>query len=113
MLGLMQNRPLLISGIVDYVERLHPSREIVSRDPEGVIHRTNYGEIAKRARRLAHALERLGLQHGDRVATLAWNGFRHLELYYGVTCAGLVLHTVNPRLFPEQLQYIMDHAEDA
>jgi acyl-CoA synthetase (AMP-forming)/AMP-acid ligase II len=113
MLGLMQNRPLLISGIVDYVEQFHRRREIVSRDPEGVVHRTNYGEIANRAKRLAHALARLGLQHGDRVATLAWNGFRHLEVYYGVTCSGLVLHTVNPRLFPEQLQYIMDHAEDA
>ena len=113
MLGLMQNRPLLISGIVDYVEQLHPHREIVSRDPDGVVHRSDYREIATRARRLAHALKGLGLQHGDRVATLAWNGFRHLEIYYGVTCSGLVLHTVNPRLFPEQLQYIMHHAEDA
>ncbi len=113
MLGLMQNRPLLISGIVDYVEQLHPTREIVSRDPDGVVHRTTYGEIAKRAKKLAHALQGLGLRQGDRVATLAWNGFRHLEIYYGVTSSGLVLHTVNPRLFAEQLQYIMHHAEDA
>jgi fatty-acyl-CoA synthase len=113
MLGLMQNRPLLISGIVDYVERLHPTREIVSRDPDGVITRTNYGEIAKRAKRLAEALKKLGLAEGDRVATLAWNSYRHLEIYYGVTSSGLVLHTVNPRLFLEQLQYIMHHAEDA
>ena len=90
-----------------------PTREIVSRDPEGVVHRTNYGEIAARARRLADALRRLGVAPGDRVATLAWNSFRHLEIYYGVTSSGLVLHTVNPRLFPEQLQYIMHHAEDA
>jgi fatty-acyl-CoA synthase len=113
MLGLMQNRPLLISGILDYVEQLHGEREIISRDPEGATHRTNYGEIAERARRLASALQGLGLQAGDRVATLAWNTYRHLEIYYGVTCSGLVLHTVNPRLFPEQLQYIMDHADDA
>ena len=113
MLGLMQNRPLLISEILNYVERLHPEREIVSRDPDGIIHRTNYGEIAARARRLAAALKGLGLQPGDRFATLAWNTYRHFEIYYGVTGSGLVLHTVNPRLFPEQLQYIMNHAEDA
>src|SRR5450631_61955 len=113
MLGLMQNRPLLISGIADYVEQLHSDREIVSRDPDGVIHRTSYGEIVKRAKRLAGALIGFGSQQGDRVATLAWNSYRHLEIYYGVTCSGLVLHTVNPRLFPEQLQYIMHHAEDA
>ena len=110
MLGLMQNRPLLISGILDYVERLHAEREIISRDPDGIIHCTNYGEIAGRARRLAAALRRLGLQPGDRFATLAWNTYRHFEIYYGVTGSGLVLHTVNPRLFPEQLQYIMNHA---
>ena len=113
MLGLMQNRPLLISAIVEYVEGLHASREIVSRDPQGVVHRTNYGDIARRARRLADALQRLGLRPGDRVATLAWNSYRHLEIYYGVTSSGLVLHTVNPRLFAEQLQFIMNHAEDA
>ena len=113
MLGLMQNRPLLISGIADYVEQLHSDREIVSRDPDGIVYRTNYGEIVKRAKRLGNALVGFGLQQGDRVATLAWNGYRHLEIYYGVTCSGLVLHTVNPRLFPEQLQYIMHHAEDA
>src|SRR6185437_1129374 len=113
MLGLMQNRPLLISEILNYAEQLHGDREIVSRDPDGIIFRTNYAEIAGRARRLAAALKGLGLQPGDRVATLAWNTHRHLEIYYGVTCCGLVLHTVNPRLFAEQLQYIMHHAEDA
>jgi acyl-CoA synthetase (AMP-forming)/AMP-acid ligase II len=113
MLGLMQQRPLLISTLVDYAATYHGEREIVSRDPEGAIHRSNYAQIASRAKRLANALEKLGVAPGDRVATLAWNGFRHLEVYYGVTCSGRVLHTVNPRLFLEQLQYIMHHAEDA
>ena len=113
MLGLMQLRPLLISNLVDYVATSHPTQEIVSRDPDGVVHRSDYGRIAARAKRLANALTALGLQQGDRVATLAWNSFRHLEVYYGVTSSGFVLHTVNPRLFPEQLQYIMHHAEDA
>ena len=113
MLGLMQNRPLLISSIVDYASTWHGGREIVSRDPEGAIHRSTYAEVAARAKRVANALEALGAKSGDRIATLAWNGHRHLELYYGVTSSGRVLHTVNPRLFPEQLQYIMHHAEDA
>ena len=113
MLGLMQNRPLLISGLVDYASTWHGSREIVSRDPEGAIHRSTYAEVAARAKRLANALDALGASRGDRVATLAWNGYRHLELYYGVTSSGRVLHTVNPRLFPDQIQYIMHHAEDA
>jgi acyl-CoA synthetase (AMP-forming)/AMP-acid ligase II len=113
MLGLMQNRPLLISSLVDYASTWHGGREIVSRDPEGAIHRSKYAEIAARAKRVANALGALGLGRGDRVATLAWNGYRHLEIYYGVTGSGLVLHTVNPRLFPDQIQYIMHHAEDA
>jgi fatty-acyl-CoA synthase len=113
MLGLMQQRPLLISNLVDYVAASHPTQEIISRDPAGAIHRSDYGRIAARAKKLANALKTLGLRQGDRVATLAWNSFRHLEVYYGVTSSGLVLHTVNPRLFPEQLQYIMHHAEDA
>jgi len=113
MLGLMQQRPLLISDLIDYAARWHGSREIVSRDPEGAFHRSTYAAIAARAKRVADALDTLGLKPGDRVATLAWNGYRHLELYYGVTSSGRVLHTVNPRLFPDQLQYIMHHAEDA
>ena len=113
MLGLMQSRPLLISGLVDYASAWHGRREIVSRDPEGAIHRSNYAEVAARAKRVANALDALGASRGDRVATLAWNGHRHLEVYYGVTGSGRVLHTVNPRLFPDQLQYIMHHAEDA
>jgi acyl-CoA synthetase (AMP-forming)/AMP-acid ligase II len=112
MLGLMQQRPLLVSNLIEYAARYHGEREIVSRDPQGQFHRTNYAEVAARAKRLANALEALGACHGDRVATLAWNSYRHLELYYGVTSSGCVLHTVNPRLFPEQLQYIINHAEN-
>ena len=113
MLGLMQQRPLLISSLIDYASTWHGSREIVSRDSEGAIHRSNYSEVAARAKRVANALDALGAGRGDRVATLAWNSSRHLELYYGVTSSGRVLHTVNPRLFPNQIQYIMHHAEDA
>jgi 3-(methylthio)propionyl---CoA ligase len=113
MLGLMQSRPLLISSLVDYASTWHGRREIVSRDAAGAIRRSNYAEVASRARQVANGLDALGAAPGDRVATLAWNGHRHLELYYGVTGSGRVLHTVNPRLFPEQIQYIMHHAEDA
>ncbi len=113
MLGLMQQRPLLVSSLIDYAATYHGDREIVSRDPQGAFHRTTYAAVAARARRVANALQALGVGHGDRVATLAWNGYRHLELYYGVTSSGRVLHTVNPRLFPEQLQYIIHHAENA
>ncbi|PPQ36780.1 long-chain fatty acid--CoA ligase [Rhodopila globiformis] len=112
MLGLMQNRPLLISTLVDYAAAQHGEREIVSRDPNGVIHRSTYAAVAERAKRLAGALAALGVAFGQPVATLAWNSDRHLELYYGVTCSGRVLHTVNPRLFPEQILYIINHAED-
>src|ERR1700712_4460124 len=112
MLGLMQQRPLLVSTLVDYAATYHGEREIVSRDAAGAFHRTTYAEVATRAKRLANALIGLGVQPGDRVATLAWNGYRHLELYYGVTGSGRVLHTANPRLFGEQLQYILHHAED-
>jgi fatty-acyl-CoA synthase len=111
MLGLMQQRPLLLSSLIEYAERYHGETEIVSRLLDGTIHRSNYRQIGARARRLAGALQRLGVGYGDRVATLAWNSFRHLELYFGVTGAGSVLHTVNPRLFPEQIHYIIDHAE--
>ena len=113
MLGLMQSRPLLISGLIDYASTWHGGREIVSRDAEGAIHRSTYAEVARRAKQLANALDALGVERGNRVATLAWNGWRHLEIYYGVTSSGRVLHTVNPRLFPDQIQYIMHHAEDA
>ncbi len=113
MLGLMQQRPLLVSSLVDYASTWHGGREIVSRDPEGAFHRSTFADVASRAKRVAGALDALGVGAGDRIATLAWNSHRHLELYYGVISSGRVLHTVNPRLFPEQLQYIMHHAEDA
>ena len=112
MFGLMQQRPLLISSLIDYAATWHGDRQIVSRDPEGRFHRSDYSQVAARAKRVAGALDALGVGHGDRVATLAWNSYRHLEAYYGITSSGRVLHTVNPRLFPEQLQYIMHHAED-
>ena len=113
MLGLMQSRPLLISDLVNYASTWHGKREIVSRDAEGAVLRSNYAEVATRAKHVANALDALGAKFGDRVATLAWNGHRHLEIYYGVTSSGRVLHTVNPRLFADQIQYIMHHAEDA
>src|SRR5271166_312428 len=112
MLGLMQQRPLLVSTLIDYAATWHGDREIVSRDPEGAFHRTSYAAVAARAKRVANALEALGVGQGERVVTLAWNGYRHLELYYGVTSAGRVLHTVNPRLFLEQIRYIIHHAEN-
>jgi fatty-acyl-CoA synthase len=112
MLGLMQQRPLLISSCLEYAERFRPEREVISRMPDGAIHRGNWGFVAERARRVAQALARLGIQPGERVASFAWNHHRHLELFFGVSGSGVVLHTVNPRLFPEQLVYIVSHAED-
>ena len=113
MLGLMQQRPLLISCLIDYASTWHGEREIVSRDPEGMIYRSSYAELPLAPNVWRTPSKRSAPARGDRVATLAWNGHRHLELYYGVTSSGRVLHTVNPRLFPDQLQYIMHHAEDA
>ncbi len=110
--GQMMQQPLLISSLIVHAERHHAEQEVVSRRVEGDIHRTTYKEIAKRSRQVAQALARLGVQMGQRVATLAWNGYRHMELYYGVSGSGAVLHTVNPRLHPDQILYIADHAED-
>lgn len=112
MLGLMQDKPLLISSLIDHAEKYHPDGEIVVRTVEGPLHRTNYREVAGRAKQLANALQKLGIAQGERVGTLAWNTHRHLELYFGVSGSGAVLHTVNPRLFPEQIEYIVNHAED-
>ncbi len=112
MLGLMQNQPLLISSLIEHAERHHGNVEIVSRRVEGDIHRTTYAQAAKRARQLAHALDGLGIEQGGRVASLAWNGYRHFEMYFGVSGSGKVLHTVNPRLIPEQVAWIVNHAED-
>ncbi len=110
--GQMMQLPLLISSLIVHAERHHGEREVVSRRVEGDIHRTTYRELASRSRRLAKALGALGVQMGDRVATLAWNGSRHMELYYAVSGSGAVLHTLNPRLHPDQIVYIADHAED-
>jgi 3-(methylthio)propionyl---CoA ligase len=112
MLGLMQDQPLLISRLIDFAERHHADAEIVSRRVEGDTHRYTYADAAKRSRRVASALQALGLQHGERVGTLAWNGYRHFELYFGVSGSGLVLHTLNPRLHPDQVAWIANHAED-
>ncbi len=112
MLGLMQNQPLMISSLIEFAERHHSEGEIVSRRVEGDIHRCTYKDIAARARQLANALDALQLAFGDRVATLAWNGYRHLELYFGVSGTGRVLHTLNPRLHPDQIAWIANHAQD-
>lgn len=112
MLGLMQHHPLLISSLLVHAERHHCEAEIVSRRVEGDIHRTTWTAVAARARQIAHALDGEGLAFSDRVATLAWNGYRHLELYFGVSGTGRVLHTLNPRLHPQQLAWIINHAED-
>ena len=112
MQGSMMQLPLQISSLLVHAERHHPEQQIVSRRVEGDIHRTTYRELASRARRMANALAGLGVKNSDRVATLAWNGYRHLELYYAVSGSGAVLHTLNPRLHPDQVVYIADHAED-
>jgi len=110
--GLMMQQPLLISSLLKHAERHHGEQEVVSRRVEGDIHRETYRELAVRARRMAKALAALGVRSGQRVATLAWNGHRHMELYYAVSGSGAVLHTLNPRLHPDQVVYIADHAED-
>ena len=112
MQGSMMQLPLLISSLLVHAERHHPEQQIVSRRVEGDIHRMTYRELAARARRMANALKALGVKQSDRVATLAWNGYRHLELYYAVSGSGAVLHTLNPRLHADQVVYIADHAED-
>jgi acyl-CoA synthetase (AMP-forming)/AMP-acid ligase II len=112
MQGLMQDRPLLISSLIEHANAMHPGAQIVSRTVEGPVHRCTYGDIHRRAKQVANALTALGVKPGDRIATLAWNGYRHLELYYGVSGMGAVLHTINPRLFAEQIAYIVNHAED-
>ena len=112
LMGQMMNQPLLISSIIDFAARHYGNSEIVSQRVEGDLHRYTFRACQQRAKQLANALQALGVQMGDRVATLAWNGYRHLEAYYGVSGSGAVLHTINPRLHPEQLAYIANHAED-
>ncbi len=112
MQGLMMDMPLLISSILQHAARHHGDTEIVSRRVEGDIHRYTYAQCELRARRMADALTRLGVRAGDRVATLAWNGYRHMEIYYAVGGMGAVVHTINPRLHPEQIAWIIGHAGD-
>src|ERR1041384_6414682 len=112
MLGLMQDWPLLCHRIIDHAAIQHADRAVVSRSVEGPIHTTNYAEIRRRALKLAQRLHRDGVKLGDRVATLAWNTWRHLEAWYGILGVGAIYHTVNPRLFPEQIVWIINHAED-
>lgn len=108
----MMDRPLMISDIITYAAEIRGDQEIVSARVEGDRHRYTYADLAGRAAQLAHALRGLGIGPGDRVATLAWNGYRHLELYYGISGSGAVCHTINPRLFAEQIVYMIGHAED-
>ncbi|HBC55448.1 MAG TPA: long-chain fatty acid--CoA ligase, partial [Alphaproteobacteria bacterium] len=112
MLGLMQDRQLLVSGILEHAALNHGEREIVSAMTEGPMHRYNYIALAERSRRLANALSGLGVKPGQCVATLAWNTFRHVECWYAIAGMGAIAHTINPRLFPEQIIYIANHAED-
>ena len=112
MLARMMNRPLLISSLIAHAAKWHGDREIVTKTVEGPIHRYSWAECEVRAKKFSQALARLGVKPGDRIGTLAWNTFRHVEAYYGVAGMGAVTHTINPRLFPEQLEYVVNHADD-
>jgi len=112
MLGLMQDWPLLCHRVIDHAATYHAGRPVVSRSVEGPFHTTNYAEIRTRALKVAQRLERDGIRLGDRVATLGWNTWRHLEAWYGIMGIGAIYHTVNPRLFAEQIVWIINHAED-
>ncbi len=112
MLGIMMDRQLLVSSLIEHAATYHADAEIVSRTVEGPIHRYTYADACRRAKQTANALIKLGIRPGDRVATLAWNGFRHFELYFAISGIGAVCHTINPRLFHDQLEYIVNHAED-
>src|SRR5262244_2540514 len=112
MLGVMSERPLLISAILTHAATYHRDTEIVSRTVEGATHRYTYSAAERRSKRLARALLRLGIKPGDRIGTLAWNTFRHFELYYSISGIGAVCHTINPRLFDDQIIYIVNHAAD-
>ena len=112
MRGKMMTTPLTITEIMRFADRHHGRTEVVSVTADQPLHRCTFNDVFRRARQLANALSRLSIEPGERVASLAWNDYRHLELYYGVACAGRVLHTINPRLFAEQLVYIINHAED-
>ena len=110
--GLMMTRPLMISGILEHAAAQYGDQEIVSRETHGPLHRSTYAQTAQRARQLANALAQMGLQPGSAVGSIAWNNHRHLEAYYAVSGSGMVMHTCNPRLHPQQLIYVINHAED-
>lgn len=112
MKGLMQDWPLVISSILDHAAREHPQQEIVTNAVEGTIRRCHYRDLHSRARKVAKALLSAGIKPGDRIATMAWNTDRHMEVWYGITGVGAIYHTLNPRLFAEQIEYIVNHAED-
>jgi 3-(methylthio)propionyl---CoA ligase len=112
MLGLMQQQPLMISALLKHAARHHPHSEVVSKTTEGEIHRYTYPQAEARARRLVRVLQRLGVAGTDRIGTLAWNGFRHFEIYYAVSGMGAICHTINPRLHPDDIAYIINHAGD-
>lgn len=112
MRGLMMDRPLQVSALIDYAAEVHGSGAVVSRTVEGGIHRYTYREARGRMVQLAHTLRARGIEPGDRIATLAWNGYRHFEIYYAASGIGAVCHTINPRLFPDQIVYIVNHAAD-
>ena len=112
MQGLMMDSPLLITTLMNFAEKVHPNSEIVSVTNDKPRHRYTQGDAFKRIRKLANALQGLGAKEGDRIATLAWNDYRHFELYFGVSCSGMVCHTINPRLFAQQIEFIVNHADD-
>ena len=112
MLGLMQDWPLLCHKVIDHAGLFHGKREVISRSVEGPIHRTDYATVRRRSLQLAKRLEKDGIKVGDRIGTLAWNTWRHLEAWYGIMGCGAVYHTLNPRLFPQQIAWIMNDAED-
>ena len=108
----MMDYPLTLTHVLERAAKLYPRKEIASRQPDGSMHRYSYADFYTRTHRLAHVLRRLGIGPGDRVGTLCWNGYRHLELYFAIPCSGAVLHTLNLRLAPDQLSYIINHAGD-
>lgn len=112
MLGKMMHKSLTIGSLIEHAAAYHADTEVVSVETSGGLLRSNWGQVEQRARQLASALGKLGVEQGERVATIAWNNTRHLEIYFGVSAGGMVCHTINPRLFPEQLIYIINHAED-
>jgi fatty-acyl-CoA synthase len=112
MLGLMQDWPCLCPPDYRARREVHGTQEVVTRSVEGPIHRTNYRQIRDRALKVSQRLDRDGIKLGDRVATIAWNTWRHLEAWYGIMGIGAICHTVNPRLFPDQIAWIINHAED-